>query len=82
MKSNNPIPQIVKLAMVNTITDIGQLSKSEVNTLNSYVKKGWLSKGKGGHFPLPKTVYAHPGFDFVASRKAHVQQLFAFANMR
>lgn len=75
MNTNNSLPEIVKRAMVDTITSIGQLSKSDINTLNSYVKKGWLSKGKGGPFPMPKTVYACAGFNFEASRKAHLNEI-------
>jgi hypothetical protein len=75
MNTNNSLPEIVKRAMVHTITDIGQLSKDDLHTLNAYVKKGWLSKGKGGAYPMPKTVYACPTFDFAASRKAHMEEL-------
>jgi hypothetical protein len=77
MNTNNSLPEIVKRAMVDTITSIGQLSKSEINTLNTYVKKGWLSKGKGGAYPMAKTVYACPTFDFAASRKAHLEEIAA-----
>lgn len=71
------IPEIVRRAMVHTVTDIGQLSKAEIYQLNKYVKKGWLSRGKGGPFPILKTVYAHPGFDFVASRQQHIDAAMA-----
>lgn len=63
------LPEIVRRAMVETVTDIGQLSKSELYQLNKYVKRGWLSKGKGGPFPRLKTVYACPTFDFDADRQ-------------
>jgi len=71
------LPQIVKRALVEGITDIGQLSKADINTLNSYVKKGWLSKGKGGPFPMLKTCYAFPGFDFAGHRQAMIHDMFA-----
>ena len=77
MNTNNSIPEIVKSAMVDTVTSIGQLTKAEVNILNSYVKKGWLSKGKAGPYPMPKTVYAFPTFDFAASRKAYIEEFRA-----
>jgi len=69
------LPEIVKRAMTQTVTSIGQLSTSEVQTLNAYVKKGWLSKGKGGPFPAPKTVYACPTFNFAASRFSYAEEL-------
>lgn len=72
-----PLPEIVKRAMVETVTDIGQLSKADIYQLNKYVRKGWLSRGKGGPFPMLKTVYACPGFDFKASRRAHVDAAVA-----
>lgn len=70
---NTELPAIVKRALVETITDIGQLSASDKFILNRYVKRGWLSRGKGGPFPILKTVYACPGFDFTASRARYVE---------
>lgn len=64
--------KIIERAMLHTITDIGQLTSEETRELNKAVKKGWLSKGKGGPFPILKTVYALPGFDFVADRQREV----------
>ena len=63
---------IIKRALVDTVTDIGQLSESEKRELNRAVKRGWLSKGKAGPFPRLKTVYACPAFDFAASRETYV----------
>lgn len=71
------IPDIVKRAMVETVVDIGQLSNSEKYQLNQAVRRGWLSRGKGGPFPVLKTVYACPGFDFAASRERYVEQTMA-----
>lgn len=65
---------IVMRAMVYTVTSIGQLSKAEIRELDTAVRKGWISKGKGGAFPILKTVYAHPGFDFAADRAYHVKE--------
>jgi hypothetical protein len=62
------IPAIVTRAMVNTITNIGQLTDDDVKTLDKYVKLGYLSKGKGGCFPIIKTVWGCPGFDFTKQR--------------
>lgn len=69
------LPEIVKRALVETVTDIGQLSKSDLYQLNKYVRKGWLSRGKGGPFPILKTVYTCPGFDFAASRERYVEEV-------
>lgn len=77
MSETSELPEIVKRVMVGTVTDIGQLSKSEIYQLNKYVKKGWLSRGKGGPFPILKTVYACPGFDFEASREQYVAAAMA-----
>lgn len=71
------LPEIVRRAMVETVTDIGQLSKTEIYQLNKYVKRGWLSRGKGGPFPILKTVYAHRDFDFDADRQRYVDAAMA-----
>src|SRR6478735_11507057 len=71
------LPAIVKRALVETVTDIGQLSKSDLYQLNKYVKRGWLSRGKGGPYPILKTVYACPGFDFAASRERYIEAAMA-----
>lgn len=63
---------IVTRALTQTITDIGQVTDAEKRELNRAVKAGYLSKGKGGGFPILKTVYAHPGFDFAADRREQV----------
>lgn len=81
MNDQNELPEIVKRALVETVCDIGQLSDCEIRTLNKYVKRGWLSKGKGGPFPILKTIYAHPGFDFAANRQREVDAAFAIAEM-
>lgn len=78
---STPLPEIVRRALVETVTDIGQLSKSDLYQLNKYVKRGWLRRGKGGPFPILKTVYACPGFDFEASRKRHVDEAFRIAEI-
>ena len=65
---------VVQRAITYTITDIGQLSKMEKRCLEKAVKIGVLSKGKGGPFHIPKTVYAVKGFDFAAAREAHYQE--------
>src|SRR5690349_6101048 len=75
------LPAIVKRALVETVTDIGQLTAAEKYQLNKYVKRGWLSRGKGGPFPILKTVYAHPGFDFAASRARYVENAMMLAEL-
>lgn len=67
--------EIVQRALVHTITNMGQLSHAEKLQLEYAVRHGWLSKGKGGPFPILKTVYACPGFDFAADREAHQAEL-------
>jgi hypothetical protein len=69
------IPKIVKRAIVDTVTDIGQLSKDEIKKLNKYVKLGYLSKGKGGWFPAIKTVWACPNFDFEKQRSWAIETM-------
>ena len=66
---------IVKRAYTETVTDIGQLSKQERNSLKRAVKHGTLISGKGGPFPILKTVYAKPGFDFAADREKAIEQM-------
>lgn len=75
IKPNDTIPEIVKRAMTETVTDIGQLSAQDIKDLNKYVKKGVLVKGKGGAFPIPKTVYAIKGFDIQQDRTDRVNTL-------
>lgn len=70
---------IIRRALLETVTDIGQLSASEVKELNRAVKQGYLSKGKGGCFPRLKTVYAYPAYDFVGERNRYVNHMMALA---
>lgn|SRR6185437_972274 len=63
---------IVKRALLESVTDIGQLSDTERCDLRNAVNRGLLCKGKGGPFPALKTVYAKPGFDFAAQRAGHI----------
>ena len=70
------IPDIVKRALLETITDIGQLNDTDKKILNKYVTLGYLDKGKGGPFPKVKTVYAHKGFDFNKQREDYINDLF------
>jgi len=71
------MPRIVRIAMRKTVINIGQLTPEEVTALEAYVKKGWLAKGQGGGYPILKTVYAHPGYDFDAAREAAITRLQA-----
>jgi hypothetical protein len=81
MKSTSDLPEIVRRALVETVTDIGQLSKSDLYQLNKYVRRGWLSRGRGGPYPVLKTVYAHPGYDFAASRERYIEQAMALVEL-
>lgn len=69
------ITEIVKRAMFQTVTNIGQLSDKEVRELNRAVKAGLLQKGKGGPFPILKTVYAVPSFDIAADRQREINRM-------
>jgi hypothetical protein len=69
------IPEIVYRALTESITSIGQLSKADKILLDSYAKKGYLAKGKGGPFPALKTVYAYPGYDFLKWRQTYIGEM-------
>lgn len=74
-------PEIIQQVMCCPITNIGQLSTENVKILNLYVKKGILSKGKGGGYPTLKTVYAYPEFDFNLDRKIQLEKMgISYAN--
>jgi len=75
MKTLNTIPEVVKVAMVSTVTDLGQLSKQQLRDLNKFVAAGVLIKGKGGPFPKEKTVYALVGHDIKANRERMVKAI-------
>lgn len=70
---------LIKRAMLHSVVNIGQLSGSEINELNRAVKKGWLAKGKGGGYPVLKTVWAFPGYDFVGERKLWIEYMLSLA---
>lgn len=80
-KQQDTIPVIVKAAMTETVTDIGQLTPYEKKELNKYVKKGVLIKGLGGGFPKAKTVYAIKGFDIQADRERQVKEMLRLADL-
>lgn len=77
MKTAGTLPEIVAKAMVHTVTDIGQFSKTDLKELKKYVTLGVLVKGKGGPFPKEKTVYALVGHDFKARREEMVKAILA-----
>lgn len=74
---SQPLSEIVKRALVYTVCDIGQLTPQQKRELNAAVRRGYLSKGKGGPFPRLKTMYAHPDFDFIADREREVDAAMA-----
>ena len=75
--TSTEIPEIVKRAMVCTITDIGQLDKEEKRQLGKYVKVNVLIKGKGGPYPKLKTVYAIKGYNINKARKESIEEMMA-----
>jgi len=71
---------IVKRAMIETVTDLGQFGRDEAGRIQKReleyaVKHGVLCKSKGGPFPILKTVYAIPGFDFSAQREQAIAEM-------
>jgi hypothetical protein len=57
------------------VTDLGQLTDVEKKALKAAVKNGLLKKGKGGGFPVLKTVYAPPAFDIAGHHTAELARL-------
>jgi len=68
-------PEIVRRAIVHSVTDIGQLSPAERRDLMRHVRAGYLEKGKGGPFPILKTVYAVRGYPFAAARQHAIAEM-------
>lgn len=64
-----------KQALVRGVCDIGHLAHKEKLLLERAVRLGYLSKGKGGPFPMLKTMYARPGFDFAKDREASIAEM-------
>lgn len=75
------VAAIVKQALQEPITDIGQLTEHDRRVLADAVRRGWLWKGRGGSYPVLKTVYARPGFDFTADRQRRIGELQALARL-
>lgn len=67
--------EIVKRALTQTVTALGQLTHQQKLELERAVRNGVLVKAKGGPFPILKTVYARPGFDFAADRAESIAEL-------
>lgn len=80
-KQNKGLSEIVKRALVETVTDIGQLTPVDKRELERAVKLGYLSKGRGGGFPKEKTVYAFPGYDFAGERRLIVRQMMVLSHI-
>ena len=77
-KQHHPIVQ--RALEEGHVTDLGQLTDEEKKALKAAVKTGVLKKGKGGGFPVLKTVYAPPAFDIEghhAAELAHLDQAAA-----
>jgi hypothetical protein len=75
------LTKLVKRALFRPICDIGQLTLQEKKELDSAVRKGYLSKGKGGPFPVIKTMYARPNFDFISDRQKEIQRMMRLAEL-
>lgn len=74
-KSKNVLSKWVRQALTSRTVDIGQLSAEDRRDLDRAVKQGLLVKGRGGGFPLLKTVYAAPGYDFQGEREKAIAEL-------
>lgn len=81
MRQSKELSEIVKRALVSTVTDIGQLTPAGKRELERAVKRGWLSKGRGGGFPALKTVYALPGYDFAEARRLIVAEMMELSQI-
>lgn len=69
------LSEIIKRALVYSVTDIGQLTAQDKRDLQRAVKRGWLSKGIGGPFPKLKVVYARLGYDFQGERERAYREI-------
>lgn len=80
MKAKTTDP-IVTRALIDTVTNLGQLTKVQIRALDKAVRDGHLVKGKGGPFPMAKTVWAPVGYDIQAARDADVADMMRLAQM-
>lgn len=70
---------LVSGALKRPVANIGQLTREDVAHLESAVKRGVLRRGRGGSFPIPKTVYAHPSYNIEAAHAQAVNYLRSLA---
>jgi hypothetical protein len=76
MPGSKPHHPIVQRALKEGhVTDLGQLTDEEKKALKAAVKNGVLKKGKGGGFPVRKTVYVPPAFDIKGHHAAELAHL-------
>ena len=78
-KQHHPIVQ--RALTEGHVTDLGQLTDEEKKALKAAVRTGVLKKGKGGGFPVLKTVYAPPTFDIEGHHAAELAHLDRAAAM-
>lgn len=74
--------EVIYMAVSDSVVNIGQLTKEQLKLLNKAVKNGILDKGKGGHFPKLKTVYARKGFDFEKDRKDFIKIIMSYPGIK
>lgn len=65
----------VNRALQEPLVDIGHIDKEDLKELKYAVNINLLDKGKGGGYPVIKTVYAKKGFDFEADRIKQVNEI-------
>jgi GNAT superfamily N-acetyltransferase len=68
-------PPIVARALEDPVVVMHNLADKDLKALNKAVKDGVLEKGKGGPFPVLKTVFAKPGYDFDGERQKAMAKL-------
>jgi hypothetical protein len=79
-KEHHPIVQRA-LGREQHVVNIGQLSSEEKHALEKAVKDVILKKGKGGGYPVLKTVYSHPDYDIEGEHKKSIEELKGWAKI-
>ena len=73
--------EIVRHALVAPVVNLGQLSKDEIKQLDRAVRHGTLAKAKAGNYPIRKTVWAAPDYDFEYERENALRHLRMMARL-
>lgn len=73
--SQSLLTDIVRKALIFTVTDLGQISIQQRRELDRAVDARVLEKGRGGPYAALKTVWAKRGYDFAGEREAEIAAL-------